>query len=125
MTTPVDIDNLPDRLREECSAVIKERDDLKLQLSSLQEKVKTKLAWHRDGIGPDVPVLQERYDNLIKERDELRAERTRLREVLRLFSVRNTQSGPCWCSGDPRVFDHSQRCLQARALLNDQKEQSE
>lgn len=31
------------------------------------------LAWHRDGIGPDVPVLQPRYDALMASRDEARS----------------------------------------------------
>ena len=28
------------------------------------ESLKSKITWHRDGVGPDVPVLQERYDTL-------------------------------------------------------------
>lgn len=36
-------------------------------------KTMEKWAWHRDGNGPDVPVLQERYDRLRSELDTLRA----------------------------------------------------
>lgn len=35
-------------------------------------RVTSKIAWHRDGIGPDVPVLQERYDTLRSENERLR-----------------------------------------------------
>lgn len=115
-----DIGSLLDRLREEWSAVIKERDELELRLSSLQEKVKTKLAWHRDGIGPDVPVLQERYDNLIKERDELRAERTRLREVVQELLNRFY---PHLCNRGPNC-DKCRALLRGAAVLRDQKEPS-
>lgn len=84
MSTPSrEITDIVDNLSKWVAGVVKERDELRLRLSSLQEKVKTTLAWHRDGVGPDVPVLQERYDNLIKERNELRAERTPLVDVLR------------------------------------------
>jgi len=40
------------------------------------------IAWHRDGIGPDVPVLQPRYDALITERNRLCAELNTARQEL-------------------------------------------
>lgn len=41
-------------------------------LRETYDSLKSKIAWHRDGIGPDVPVLQERYDKLIGDRNALR-----------------------------------------------------
>lgn len=38
------------------------------------ERIKSKTAWHRDGVGPDVPVLQERYDKLIAQRNDLQSQ---------------------------------------------------
>lgn len=54
---------------------IAEIDSLCATVRALREKyesLKSKIAWHRDGVGPDVPVLQERYDKLIAERNALR-----------------------------------------------------
>jgi hypothetical protein len=42
------------------------QDEVK-RLKAITEKV----AWHRRGHGPDVPVLQDRYDILVAERDIL------------------------------------------------------
>jgi hypothetical protein len=44
------------------------------RLRAKQEWIRTKIAWRRDGIGPDVPVLQPHYDALRAERDKLRTE---------------------------------------------------
>lgn len=41
-----------------------------------------------------------------------------LREALLKFAVQTTESGPCWCSADPRVFGHGERCEAARAALS-------
>lgn len=43
------------------------------------EDLKQNIAWHCDGVGPDVPVLQPRYDALIAEHNRLRAELTEAR----------------------------------------------
>lgn len=43
-------------------------------LRTKHEWLRSKIAWHRDGAGPDVPVLQERYDKLIAQRNDLRSQ---------------------------------------------------
>jgi hypothetical protein len=43
------------------------------------ESLRSKVAWHRDGKGPDIPVLQPRYDALRAEVSRLKSEVERLR----------------------------------------------
>jgi hypothetical protein len=56
--------------------------DAQADAASVREAA-SNLAWHRDGIGPDVPVLQERYDDLRAQLADVRAENERLRDDLR------------------------------------------
>jgi hypothetical protein len=63
-------------MKAQLAAITAERDELARKLAEAEakfEKVRKSVAWHRDGKGPDVPVLQPRYDALQQRADAAEA----------------------------------------------------
>jgi hypothetical protein len=62
--------------KDQVDALTAERDELARKLKEAEakfEKVRKSVAWHRNGKGPDVPVLQTRYDALQHRADAAEA----------------------------------------------------
>jgi len=68
-----------EHLVDSIAAVLSGKDEELRQLREKYDSLKSKIAWHRDGVGPDVPVLQERYDSLCEELRQARAQMERIK----------------------------------------------